>query len=244
MCYDASSLKKSILKKAEHKSWILPKESLGDHFIASGFLHPHLPVLTTEKPHTIQHFEWGLVPEFTANEDELYKIQNMTINARSETLLEKKSFKDSIEKGQRCVVLLSGFFEHHHRSKKKFPYYITYKNDELMYAAGVYAYNELKEVPTFSILTTRANNMMSDIHNNPEAMERTGPRMPVFIAEEQMGLWLNGNLAEQDLPPFFEPLADEALKSHPVKPIRGKASPGNVPEALQEQYYFELNTLF
>lgn len=50
--------------------------------------------------------KWGLVPPFAKDE----KIGNSMINAKSETLHEKPSYKPSFEH-KRCVILANGFYE-------------------------------------------------------------------------------------------------------------------------------------
>ena len=51
-------------------------------------------------------FRWGLIPFWAKDE----KIGNKLINARSETIHEKNSFKYAFKK-RRCLIVASGFFE-------------------------------------------------------------------------------------------------------------------------------------
>ena len=50
--------------------------------------------------------KWGFVPEWSKDENIGYKM----INARSETLSQKPSFKKSLSQ-RRCIILADGFFE-------------------------------------------------------------------------------------------------------------------------------------
>src|SRR5690349_2278567 len=51
-------------------------------------------------------FRWGLIPSWAKEE----KIGFKLINARSESIQEKSSFKEAFKK-RRCIVPVSGFFE-------------------------------------------------------------------------------------------------------------------------------------
>ena len=54
----------------------------------------------------IQPMLWGLVPSWHKGDPKTvaYKMNN----ARSDGMLQKKSFKGPLEKGRRCVVLVEG----------------------------------------------------------------------------------------------------------------------------------------
>jgi putative SOS response-associated peptidase YedK len=62
----------------------------------NGFNHPNTPIITDVDRDIIQLYSWGLIPRWAKNN----KISNNTLNARYETLEEKPSFRDSVNK--RC----------------------------------------------------------------------------------------------------------------------------------------------
>lgn len=68
---------------------------------------------------------WGLVPSWFKESDPR-KMQYSTNNCRSDTLLEKKSYKDPLLKGQRCVILADGFYEWRRKEKEKQPFFIYF----------------------------------------------------------------------------------------------------------------------
>lgn len=72
---------------------------------------------------------WGLVPSwFKANDPS--KMPYSTNNCRSESILEKKSYKDPLVKGQRCVILADGFYEWRRQEKDKQPFFIYFPQDQ------------------------------------------------------------------------------------------------------------------
>ncbi|XP_068450981.1 abasic site processing protein HMCES isoform X2 [Clinocottus analis] len=68
---------------------------------------------------------WGLVPAWFKDNDPS-KMQYSTNNCRSENILEKKTYKDPLVKGQRCVILADGFYEWKRQAKDKQPFFIYF----------------------------------------------------------------------------------------------------------------------
>ena len=74
---------------------------------------------------------------WTKSLDDAKKIRTQTLNARSETVFEKPSFRASITK-KRCLIPASGFYDWRDYNSKKYPYYIYLKDRELFSFAGIY----------------------------------------------------------------------------------------------------------
>ncbi|KAM3877905.1 abasic site processing protein HMCES [Diretmus argenteus] len=72
---------------------------------------------------------WGLVPAWFRDNDPS-KMQYNTSNCRSESLLAKKSYKDPLLKGQRCVILADGFYEWRKQEKGKQPFFIYFPQNQ------------------------------------------------------------------------------------------------------------------
>jgi len=149
----------------------------------SAFDFPKTPIITNANTSKVQLFNWGLIPSWSEDES----IRNYTLNARIETLSEKKSFKDVIQ--NRCLIIADGFYEWQWKTKsgsKKEKYLITLPNNELFAFAGIYSewtnFNNEK-INSYSIITTEANELMSKIHNNKQ-------RMPVILKNEDEQRWL------------------------------------------------------
>ncbi|MGQ1889053.1 SOS response-associated peptidase [Thermophagus sp. OGC60D27] len=157
--------------------WYAPQEF-------NGFNFPLTPVITNEQPGQIQSFRWGLIPPWAGDEE----IRRYTLNARLETLDRKPSFKAVLH--QRCLIIADGFFEWQwldDKGKKKQKYLLTLGDRELFAFAGLWSQWKNpasgQVANTYTIITTRANELMSRIHN-------TKQRMPVIPQNEEE--WLNG----------------------------------------------------
>ncbi|CAL9703781.1 unnamed protein product [Knipowitschia caucasica] len=72
---------------------------------------------------------WGLVPSWFKESDPK-KMQYSTNNCRSENILEKKTYKDPLLKGQRCVILADGFYEWRRQAKEKQPFFIYFPQSQ------------------------------------------------------------------------------------------------------------------
>ena len=140
---------------------------------------------------SLRLLQWGLVPFWAKDKTMAGKM----INARSETILEKPSFKGPF-KNKRCLVPANGFYEWHTEGKSKTPYYITQPNSIPWMFAGIWDRNEkISDTPleSFSILTTQANQNISHLHQ----------RMPLVIPKEKWGEWLTSPEPEIKLPEFL-----------------------------------------
>ena len=149
----------------------------------SAFDFPKTPIITNDNTSKVQLFNWGLIPHWSKDES----IRNYTLNARIETLSEKKSFKDLIQ--NRCLIIADGFYEWQWKTKngsKKEKYLITLPNEELFAFAGIYSEwtnFDNEKTNSYSIITTEANELMTEIHNNKQ-------RMPVILKSEDEQNWL------------------------------------------------------
>jgi putative SOS response-associated peptidase YedK len=156
----------------------------------------------------IVSMQWGLIPHWAKDD----KIANKLINARSETIAEKPSFKNSYKKS-RCLIIADGFYEWKDTGFKKKPFYICFKNEKPFTMAGLYdkwINSDGKIITTCTIVTTEANEIMQPIHH----------RMPVIIEPENYDLWLNP--AETDiskLGKLLKPCSPELLKTYEVSQL-------------------------
>ena len=95
---------------------------------------------------------------------------------------------------------------------------------------------------TFSIVTTRANSLMTYIHNKPKGSE--GSRMPVIISKEKTESWLNQSPGEKELDKIREmilPFDEKLMEAYPVAGLKGKDGTGNSPKAIEKADYPELD---
>lgn len=170
----------------------------------NGFSYPNLPIVLDSKPDVVTtNYTWGLIP---TNRD--HDFRKSTLNARIETLEDKVSFADSINK--RCLVIVSAYFDWHWNDpagKSKTKYEIHSAVEELFYLAGIYNSWQDKEGNlwnTFSIVTTAANDMMRYVHNRKES--EGDQRMPIYIKREDEKKWLDSKNKTTDFAyPHYNP---------------------------------------
>lgn len=254
MCYDIQAKLEAQLKRARRMNQqdvISELEGNLEPYITqwhhvSGFTHPSVLIYTNHTPTIPSPATWGLIPEWIKDRKQAIKLRRNTINARGESIFEKPSFRTSA-KNKRCIIPVDGFYEHHHRKGKTFPYFIRKQNLEPMNLAGLWsewtdkATGEIER--TFSIVTCKADSLMSTIHNNPKLKE---PRMPLILSDKIANYWLKDITTannKEDLS-FIIKASNEKLEAHTVRVLRGKKALGNVPKASEEFLYDEFNELF
>ena len=109
--------------------------------------------------------------------------KGVIINARSETALEKRTFRDSVI-NRRCIIPSSGFYEWDSEKRKIM---FRLEGSEALYMAGLFNYyqDELR----FVILTTAANESISDVHH----------RMPLVIPKNEIDTWIFDDRVTDDI---------------------------------------------
>lgn len=258
MCYEASQLAYRIYKDAERlgaskeeleilkKKWHELERDRPQFYHVSGYEHPKLIGFEIKSNKIdIAEYVWGLIPDSTKDEAQAKEIWNKTLNARSETIFDKPAFKKSAEE-RRIVIPLTGFFEHHHKKNKTFPYFIKSSDNEDLLVAGVASEWVNKEsgeiITSASIVTTKGNEMMATIHNNPKLKEA---RMPLILNPMDAKKWMESTSNEAKEICQYRPTVD--LESYTVGKLRGNDAVGNCEEAHDKRHYVELDeppTLF
>ena len=149
--------------------------------------------------------KWGLVPPWSKD----LKMAARMINARSETVFDKPSFKTPA-RHHRCIFPVSGFYEWRRTETGKDPYLFTDPQGDPLPLAGIWSVwmgPDGSEVPTASILTTQANKDLSGLHH----------RMPVILDEAGMDTWLNPSITSAEhLRPLLVPAPDQRLNTKAV----------------------------
>ena len=184
MCFHSKQSKSAIELQNRFKATIDNPIDFKPNAHINGFEYPKTPVIIDEKPSIITHYNWGLIPAWAKDEE----IQKYTLNAKIETVDEKPSFKNSVNK--RCLVIANGYYEWQWldpKGKAKQKYELCLPNEELFAFAGLYSHwvdKETGEIKnTYTILTTEANPLLAEIHNNKK-------RMPVVLKQEDESKWL------------------------------------------------------
>jgi putative SOS response-associated peptidase YedK len=164
-----------------------------------------LAVISNENPGELSLYRWGLIP-FWAKDP---TIGNKLINAKSETILEKPSFKNSF-KSKRCLVLSDGFYEWK-KDTGKIPYRITRRDGSAFSMAGIWdkwINQDSEEIHSFAILTTVSNSLMEKIHD----------RMPVILDIETEKKWIE-NISQEELVSLLKPCSASSLLAFPVSTL-------------------------
>lgn len=202
---------------------------------------PDLPAICSDTPDRIRLLKWGLIPSWTKNIEDANIIRFKTFNARSETLEKKPSFSLSF-KSRRCIIPVKGFFEWQHMGKEKIPWYIYHSGDEILSLAGLFdewVSNSTGEaLSTFTILTTDANNLMTEIHNSAK-------RMPVILDQTSEKKWIDLSASPADASGLLKPFPDGILKAHTISPlVNNRNLNRNTPEVIRPYNYTSENLLF
>jgi putative SOS response-associated peptidase YedK len=161
---------------------------------------------------------WGLVPFWAKDRT----IGSRMINARSETVAQKPSFKAAFQK-RRCLVVNDGFFEWARVEGKKQPVYIRPRNESGPFGfAGLWEVWQAKDEPdaaphrSCTILTAEAAASIREIHH----------RMPIVLKPGAYRQWLDPAVTEPEV--LHRLLGDYCHREFEHRPVSRKVnSPAN-----------------
>jgi putative SOS response-associated peptidase YedK len=173
----------------------------------------------------LKMFEWGIIADYMDTPEKIKKQRSFMCNARSEKILDdKRSYWHRIRR-QRCLIPVSGIFEHREIKgwKNKVPYYVTVNDRALFCIPGLYHYAPSPDVETgevrgtFALITRAANSLMQHIHNCGD----NAFRMPLFLPKEKELEWLEPTLNDVQLKEILDfEMPSESLSHHTVYTIR------------------------
>ncbi|MBP1662646.1 MAG: hypothetical protein H6P94_895 [Thermoplasmatales archaeon] len=204
---------------------------------ASGFDLPKLPIITNDHPDRIQLFTWGLIPFWVRDMKTAEEVRVKTRNARAESIFEKPSFRHAAEK-QHCLVLADGFFEWQEFEGKNYPYYIRLRTHEPFAMAGLW--DSWKNpgtgevLQTYTVITTKANPLMEQIHNKKK-------RMPVILPRDKERFWVDSLLEKKAAEALLVPFEETQMEAFTIsRLITSRQRNPNTPEVVAPFSYPEL----
>ena len=213
-----------------------------------------LPVIVDRDPNEAVEMTWGLTPSWAEERFDL-------INARAETVREKRSFAEAY-RSQRCLVPADGFYEWVETDTgDKQPYRVAFEDDRPFALAGLYERWQPPEpettqtgldafgggtsddtapddepLETFTIVTTEPNDLVADLHH----------RMAVILDPDDEETWLTGTAEE--VTSLLAPYQSTEMEAYPVS-SRVNAAETDSPELIEpvedaragEDYHTRLN---
>ena len=152
---------------------------------------------------------WGLIAPWSKDDESALKSQSIAINARTETVDEKPTFRSAFA-SRRCLIPADGYYEWATElsAPNKQPFYISRDDHRTLAFAGIWdrwvsPSGEIKE--SAAIITRPAVSFLADIHN----------RMPTFLPKDRWDDWMDADLKNpRELMEVAEPAAH--LVAHPV----------------------------
>ena len=194
------------------------KEVVEEHFGVEieGDLAPRYNIAPTQPVATVRQrpdapkrqfswMKWGLIPHWAKDASAGYKM----INARAETAADRPAFREALER-RRCLVPADGFYEWQKIGKSKQPFCFTLTDEGVFAFAGLWERWKNPQgqwIETCSILTTKPNRLLEDVHD----------RMPAMLRPEDYELWLDpGERRVESVIELIKPFDSDRMKRYPV----------------------------
>lgn len=154
--------------------------------------------------------EWGLVPSWTKD----LASARRPVNARSETVAEKPSYRGPLRRG-RALVVADGFYEWKAGAARKVPHFFRARDGSPFGMAGLWDAFRSPDgslLRTFAVLTVGANGLVGKVHD----------RMPVLLDGEAERIWLDPSVTDASrLVPLLLACPEDRLEGWQVSPRVG-----------------------
>jgi len=208
--------------------------------------HPIIYINRDDMKIHCRRMQWGIV-EFYRKEIPDWKKRNGMLNIRAERILDDtKSYWYKI-RNRRCLIPVSGIYEHRGIKgwKKKVPYWVKPKEQDIFFLPGLYSRaevaeketGEIIELWTFGMITRAANEVMRYIHNSGENIHR----MPLFVSLEMAKEFLSEELTPERYAEILNyEISSDGLEYRPVYTIR---TPKQRPDGKSKSAYYEWDKL-
>ncbi len=153
------------------------------------------------------YFRWGLIPSWAAD----LSVGNRMINARSETLHEKRSFSGALKR-RRCLIIADGYYEWQKLDNGKQPFWIAPRSGGVMQLAGLWEQNVKatgEPIRSCTIITTAANDALSSVHD----------RMPALLTGASAERWADPTCAADEAQALLGPAENDFLTARKVSQL-------------------------
>jgi putative SOS response-associated peptidase YedK len=189
----------------------VPGETLGRYNVC-----PTEPVLAVCGEREARALRWGLIPPWARKLGGGYE----PINARAETLLEKRAFAPLVASAaKRCLVVADGWYEWLAPERPRgdrIPFRYTVDGGELFAFAGLWDERPVagERVASVTILTTTANGVCAPVHD----------RMPCILASpDAEAAWLAPEVDAEAALELLLALDDPRTTATPANPAVNRA---------------------
>jgi putative SOS response-associated peptidase YedK len=143
------------------------------------------------KNQEIKIASWGLIAPWSKNSSDALRSQSQAINARSESVHEKPTFRTAFRQS-RCLVPATGYYEwatELGRYKTKQPVFISRDDERLLAFAGIFdrwisPEGEIRD--SVAIITRDAVGDLAKVHN----------RMPLFLPRDRWEAWMDSKVTD------------------------------------------------
>jgi len=192
------------------------------------------------KNQAIEIASWGIIAHWSKSDDEAAKSQSSAINARSESVHEKPTFKSAF-RSNRCLLPATGYYEWASelgKYKTKQPIYISRDDKKLLAFTGIFqswTSPSGRVIQSVSIITRQAVGQLALVHS----------RMPVFLPRDRWADWMNPKINDvAKIRSLMDiPNPDANLGFHPVSSAVNSIA-GSGPGLIEPIELGEPETLF
>jgi len=143
-------------------------------------------VVASDCERVARQMRWGLIPYWARG----VPLKASTINATVERVDTAPSYRDPWRRGQRCILVMGGFYEPHvNADGSRDQFFVHLVDREVFGVAGLWDRSRRADgsyLFSCTLITVPANRLLAQVHNAKQ-------RMPAILAERTHQEWLSGS---------------------------------------------------
>lgn len=175
--------------------------------LINGLNEVSIPIISMEERQTLSWAIWGMLPENFKEDWAIFQNLSNTLNFHEKAMSSNLWYAEAF-KSRRCLIPVTGFFTSYIKNGQSFPHFISRKNGDPFYLAGIYTILE-DGFNTSSILLGKAN---SFIRTSQNVVNTT----PLIIDRADKNSWLDSKTSLNLGKRLLQPPEDNEFQFHPI----------------------------
>jgi len=175
--------------------------------LINGLNEVSIPIISMKERDKLSLAIWGMLPENYREDWAVFQNLSNTLNFHKSAMYSDLWYAKAF-KSRRCLIPVTGFFTSYIKNGQSFPRFISRKNDDPFYLAGIYTFLD-DGFNTCSLLLGQATSFI-------EASQNVVDTTPLIIDRADKKSWLDLKTSLNSCKQLLQRPEGDIFQSHPI----------------------------